>query len=47
MPSYTISIPPQSKYLKQYVSERSMKLQIYPKRLIERKISEYAADNYE
>ena len=47
MPSYTISIPPQSKYMKQYVSERSMKLQIYPKRLIDKKIAEYTDNSDE
>ena len=45
MPPYTISIPPQSNYLKQYVSEKSMKLSIYPRKLNEKRPSmmdEYA-----
>lgn len=39
MPSYTISIPPQNNYLKQYVSEKSMKLSVYPRKLQEKRTS--------
>ncbi len=33
MPPYTISIPPQSNYLKQYISEKHMKLSIFPRKI--------------
>ena len=33
MPSYTISIPPQNSYLKQYVGEKPAKLSIYPRKI--------------
>lgn len=33
MPPYTISIPPQSSYLKQYMSEKHMKLSIFPRKI--------------
>ena len=39
MPPYTISIPPQNNYLKQYVSEKSMKLSIYPRKIQEKRPS--------
>lgn len=33
MPPYTISIPPQSSYLKQWVGERPLKLAVYPRKV--------------
>jgi len=33
MPSYTISIPPQSSYLKQWVGDRPVKLAIFPRKV--------------
>jgi serine/threonine protein kinase len=33
MPPYTISIPPQSSYLKQWVGEHTAKLAIYPRKV--------------
>lgn len=39
MPPYTISIPPQNNYLKQYVSEKSMKLSVYPRKIQEKRPS--------
>jgi len=37
MPPYTISIPPQANYLKQYVNEKNMKLLVYPKKVTDKK----------
>jgi hypothetical protein len=34
MPSYTISIPPQRQFVKQFVNEKSMKLAVYPKKIV-------------
>jgi hypothetical protein len=36
MPSYTISIPPHINFLKQYITEKNMKLLIYPKKINDR-----------
>lgn len=36
MPPYTISIPPQINFLKQYVNEKNMKLLIYPKKIVDK-----------
>lgn len=33
MPAYTISIPPQNSYLKQWVGEKPAKLSIYPRKV--------------
>ena len=33
MPSYTISIPPQNSYLKQYISDKHLKLAIFPRKI--------------
>ena len=33
LPPYTISIPPQNNYLKQYISDKHMKLSIYPRKI--------------
>ena len=33
MPPYTISIPPQSSYLKQYMSEKHMKMTVFPRKI--------------
>lgn len=33
MPSYTISIPPQRQFLKQFVNEKNMRLLVYPKKI--------------
>jgi hypothetical protein len=40
MPAYTISIPPQSSYLKQWVAEKPLKLSVYP-----RKVSQGGLEN--
>lgn len=37
MPPYTISIPPQTNFLKQYVNEKNMKLLVYPKKITDKK----------
>lgn len=37
MPAYTISIPPQANYLKQYINDKTMKLSVYPKKVNDRK----------
>lgn len=33
MPAYTISLPPQSNFLRQYVSEQHIKLAVYPRKI--------------
>jgi serine/threonine protein kinase len=33
MPAYTISIPPQNSYLKQYISDKHLKLTIFPRKI--------------
>ncbi len=37
MPAYTISIPPQANFLKQYINDKTMKLSVYPKKVNDRK----------
>jgi len=45
MPSYTISIPPQNSYLRQYMSEKHMKLSIFPRKISN--TTEYTDDHTE
>ncbi len=45
MPPYTISIPPQNSYLKQFMSEKHMKLSILPRKISN--TSDYAQDQTE
>jgi len=33
MPAYTISIPPQNSFLKQWTNEQNIKLSVFPRKL--------------